>query len=220
MSQTTSRPQTSVKVAQGALQACLLLLDRLLVLRAEVQVSDGNVVEQNVEVAGTSDNTLSDHAAHQLALDDQLGGIVLGNDALQDLIDDAGKNLLVVVGAELPVDLGQLPGVGPGQAAQRDVDHLQILAARQGRRGVRPGADVEDDGALEPGHAQVDALPVRGGADATHAVVLDAHVAGLDRVRGVRQDIAAAGQDACASNQGRPPLRQGGDQLLGRLHRA
>ena len=50
--------------------------------------------------------------------------------------------------------------VGPGEDAEGDVDHLQVLGPRGARDLARPGPDVVDDRILEPGHAKMQAFGV------------------------------------------------------------
>ncbi|GMS83213.1 hypothetical protein PENTCL1PPCAC_5388, partial [Pristionchus entomophagus] len=59
----------------------------------------------------------------------------------RDLSKYGGQHSLLPVLAECAVDLGEMVGVGTGQDAQA-------------------GADIVDDGVLEPGHAEVQSLLV------------------------------------------------------------
>jgi hypothetical protein len=57
---------------------------------------------------------IADESRNVLSLGDQLGGVELGNDTLEDLVDDAGKDTLVVVGSKGTVDLRQGIDAGSG----------------------------------------------------------------------------------------------------------
>lgn len=65
--------------------------------------------------------------------------VELGDDALEDLVDDAGQDDLVIVGTEFGVDLGERVDSGAAQDSERNVDHLQVcvfLRARNMQEGV------------------------------------------------------------------------------------
>lgn len=102
----------------------------------------------------------------------------MGDDRLEDFVPDRGKDTLVVVQTErlqsgclvLPyslsaegrkpylVDLRQCLDIRPVQNPQRQTDHLQVLGARGGRDISGLGADVVDDGLLQPRDEEVGSL--------------------------------------------------------------
>lgn len=112
-----------------------------------------------------------------LTLGDQLAGVELGDHSLQHLRRDGGQDTLVVVLAENGVDLGQLVWNGTVQDAERDVDILQILAARDHRDVAGLGPDVEDDGPLHPWDKEVGTLADHVLLDAGEAIEDDRPVA-------------------------------------------
>lgn len=75
----------------------LLLLDGLGELLAEGHVCDGNVLEGNVELVGALKKVGADLVGDGLTLGDELGGIKLGNDGLEDFVTNGGENTLIVV---------------------------------------------------------------------------------------------------------------------------
>ena len=85
----------------GILLRNLLLLDGLGELLSEGHVGDGNVLERNVELGGALDEVGADALRDGLALGDELGGIELGDNGLEDFVTDGGENTLVVILAEV-----------------------------------------------------------------------------------------------------------------------
>ena len=69
--------------------------------------------------------------------------VELSDDALEDLVDDAGEDDLVIVGAEFGVDLGERVDSGTAQDSERNVDHLQVCFG--------PGGDQLSGGSRESG---------------------------------------------------------------------
>merc|ERR1711939_772900 len=94
------------------LGALRLLLGDLLglngsgILAAEAEVSDRHIIEIDEEVGSTLPKTVLNHAAHQLSLCDELRSVEAGHDALEDFIHDGRQNSLIVISAELLVNLG------------------------------------------------------------------------------------------------------------------
>ena len=142
--------------------------------------SQRDIIEHDVEAGSAPDEVVADQSADVLTLCDELGGVELGDDALEDLVDNRGQDALVVVGAEGAVDLGQGVDAGPREDTAGDVDHLQVLCARE--RGDVAGlcADIVGDGRLEPGDVEVGAFVVDLLLDAAEARVLDGAVASVD----------------------------------------
>mmetsp|Transcript_82073 Transcript_82073/g.180383 ORF Transcript_82073/g.180383 Transcript_82073/m.180383 type:complete len:225 (+) Transcript_82073:90-764(+) len=96
----------------GLLLRNLLRFDGLLVFGGEAEMGDGNVVEQDVEVLRALREVVADRAADKFTLHDELRGVVLCHHALQDFVNDGGKDLLVVVQAERPVDSRKVACIG------------------------------------------------------------------------------------------------------------
>lgn len=87
--------------ALGVLLGNLLLLDGLCELAAKGHVGDGHVLEGNVELGGAAGEVAADAVGDGLALGDELGGVELGDDGLEDFVADGGEDSLVVVCAEV-----------------------------------------------------------------------------------------------------------------------
>jgi hypothetical protein len=158
-----------------------------------------DVIEHDVEARGSPDEVVADESGDVLALGDELRGVELGDDALQDLVHDGRQHALVVVGAQGAVDLREGVDARPAQHSAGDVDHLQVLCARQAGDVPRLRAHVVGDGRLEPRHVEVGAFAVDFLLDAPEARVLDGAVASVDVEQGVvRQPEPAAEQhQAC-----------------------
>jgi len=60
-----------------------------------------------------------------------LARVELGDDTLQDLVNDGRQNTLVIVGAQLPVDGGERLYRRPGEDTASDVHHLQVCDTGQ-----------------------------------------------------------------------------------------
>lgn len=145
--------------ALGVLLGDLLLLDGLGELLAEGHVGDGDVLESDVELAGALHEVGADALGDGLALGDELGGVELGHDGLEDLVADGGEHALVVVRAQVLVDLGQGRHVRPVQHPQRQAHHLHVLRPRRRRDVPRLRPHVEHDAPLQPRHQEVRPLP-------------------------------------------------------------
>jgi hypothetical protein len=113
-----------------ATTADLLRLNRRGELGRERDVGDGYVVQDDVEPQRAPHEVLADEAGDHLALGDELARVELGDDALEDLVDDRRQHALVVVLPELAVD-GRERGDGrPREHPAADVDHLQVCDKR------------------------------------------------------------------------------------------
>lgn len=64
-------------------------------------MGDGHVLEGDVELGGTAGEVIADAVGDSLSLGDELGGVKLGDDGLEDLVTDRRENSLVVVCAEI-----------------------------------------------------------------------------------------------------------------------
>ena len=109
-----------------------------------------NIIQGNVETSRSSGKVIPDQSRHILTLCDQLTGVELGHNALQNLVDDRRQNSLIKVGSKGTIDLGKGIHSGLGQDTAGDVDHLKVLGA--GERGdvARLCADVIDNGRFKP----------------------------------------------------------------------
>lgn len=65
-------------------------------------------------------------ATYKLTLLDELGSVVLGDNRLEDLVSDRREDTLVVVEAEVLVDLGKVLDVRSGEDAEGDRNHLEV----------------------------------------------------------------------------------------------
>jgi hypothetical protein len=135
---------------------------------------------------------IADESRNVLSLGDQLGGVELSNDALEDLVDDTGKDALVVVGSKGTVDLRQGIDARSGQDTAGNVDHLQILGTGEGGDVARLRADIVDDGSLDPGDLQVGSFGVDVALDTADAAVLDGAATTIDVEQGVVEEVDTA----------------------------
>lgn len=90
----------SVDDVLGSLRVLLRDLLRLYcgsVFLREGQMSDGHIIQQDVEIVCSLRQQLSDLKRHHVSLGQQLGGVVLSHHSLGNLIDDRGKNSLIEV---------------------------------------------------------------------------------------------------------------------------
>lgn len=95
---------------------------------SETEVSNGDIVEHDVEISQPSLQSLLDGVTHILSLSDQLVGVVEGHHRLEDLIDDRGKNSSIIVKTQVPVDRVNLISLWSEQDSQTDVDGLKIYS--------------------------------------------------------------------------------------------
>ena len=102
----------------------LLLFNGLGELRSEMQVSDGHIVKNDVEIAKSLSKAVSDLLGDLLSLGQELSGVVAGNNWLEHFIDDGGEHTAVVVLSKETIQGEQLLRVRSEQDSQRDVDHL------------------------------------------------------------------------------------------------
>lgn len=75
----------------------LLGLDGAGELTAELQVCDGDILQDDVELGSTLSQVLPDLARHLLTLGEQLRGVELGDDLLQSLVGNGWQNLIIIV---------------------------------------------------------------------------------------------------------------------------
>lgn len=160
--------------ALGLLLGDLLLLDGLGELLAEGHVCNRDVLEGNIELIGALQEVGADFVGDSLTLGDELSGVELRNDSLEDFVTNGRQNTFVVVETEVLkhvntvscvrvskthlVNLRQLLDLWAVQHPQCEGDHLQVLGSGGGADVPRPCADIEDDGALQPGNQEMGAL--------------------------------------------------------------
>lgn len=63
---------------------------------------------------------------YPVTLSDELGGVELGDDGLEDLVDNGRENPLIVIHPKGAEDFWELVHLWPGEHTERDVHHLQI----------------------------------------------------------------------------------------------
>ena len=145
---------------------------------------------------------IADESRDILSLGDQLGGVELGNNTLEDLVDNAGKDALIIVGSKSTVDLRQSIDAGSGQDTAGNVDHLQILGTGEGGDVARLRADIVDDGSLNPGDLYVGSFGVDLALDTANTAVLDGAATTIDVEEGVVEEVDTTkteGDDSDAS---------------------
>lgn len=197
----------------GILLGNLFLLNGAGEFLAESHVSDGYILEGDVELFSAAHEIGADAVRHGLSLGDELGGVELGDDGLEDFVSDGGEHTFIVIstvrlflyiskvtgkktgGKPYLVDLGQVRDLGTVQHTQRQADHLQILGA--GRRGDIPGlgSHVVDDAPLQPGNQEMRSLADHLFLHTSQAVEDDGARAALDVVnRGINSESTGDGQ--------------------------
>lgn len=81
----------------------LLGLDGMGEFGGEGDVSNGNVVENEVEPPRPAGEVFTHKTGDHLALGDELGRVELGDDGFEDFVDDRREDAFVVVGTELSI---------------------------------------------------------------------------------------------------------------------
>ena len=144
----------------GSLLGDLLGFNSASEITRELEVSDGNIIEDDVEFKGAFGKDFSDLLRNFLSLRDELLGVVLGDDRLEHFVGDGGQNSLVVVVSDVVEDLGQLVLKRTEQNTKSDVNSLHVLGTR--RRGHEGGAraDLEAVDLVQDGHTEVHAFTV------------------------------------------------------------
>jgi hypothetical protein len=84
--------------ALGVLLGDLLLFDSSCELLSEGHVGNGDILEGDVELSGTLHKVGADAVGDSFTLRDELGGVELGHDGLEDFVTDGGEDTLVVIG--------------------------------------------------------------------------------------------------------------------------
>jgi hypothetical protein len=64
-------------------------------------VSNGDILEGNVEFSSTAGEIALDALGDGFTLGDELGGVELGDNGLEDFVTDGGEDSLVVVCTEV-----------------------------------------------------------------------------------------------------------------------
>jgi hypothetical protein len=64
-------------------------------------VGDGNILKSDVELGSTKSKVVSNSLRDSLSLGDELCGIELGDDSLQDFVSNRGEDSLIVIGTEV-----------------------------------------------------------------------------------------------------------------------
>ena len=88
----------------GLLLRRLLSLDSLSKFGTELQIDNGHVIEQNVEVSQSGQETHLDLLRNLLTLSQQGRRIVLRNNRSHDFVDDRGQNSRIIVHAKVAID--------------------------------------------------------------------------------------------------------------------
>ena len=111
-------------------------------------MGDGDVLKSDVKLLGTLEEVGADTVGDGLALGDELGGVELGDNGLQDFVSDRWEDTLIVILAEVLVylsdicaslcyihlityliNLWELLDVWSGQDSEGQADHLEILGS-------------------------------------------------------------------------------------------
>jgi hypothetical protein len=162
----------------------LLLLNGERELRAVGEVGDGDVLQDDVELARAAPERVGDERRDLGTLGEELVCVELRDDDLENLVADGGEHLVVVLEAQGGEDIREALNVGAREDAEREADHLEVLGAGGGGEVVRAGADVEEGGALQEWDPEVGALPDRVREHPAEAVEDDGALAAVDGVEG------------------------------------
>lgn len=111
----------------------------------------GDIVEHDVEPRGSPHQVVSHQSTNVLSLRNELAGVKLRHNALQNLIDDRRQDAFIVVCAEGAIDLRECIDTRPRQHTTGDVHHLQVLCACEGGNISGLRAHVVSYRGLEPG---------------------------------------------------------------------
>ena len=136
---------------------------------------DGDVFEGDVELLSTLEEVSPDAIGHSLSLSNQLGGVELCYDRLENFVADRGEDSFVIIWSQILdlhnfsvrsykqtgslqrkrilsylINLGQLLHLGSMQDSQGQADHLQVFGSSRGRDIPRLRSDVVDDALLQP----------------------------------------------------------------------
>lgn len=129
-------------------------------------MGNGDVLQSDIELLGPLEQVLADSVTDGLTLCDELGGIELRDNRLQNFVSDGRKDTLVVILTEILrsisitlqniaeylylVNLGQLRDFWSMQDSQSQANHLHVLTSGRSRdvSGLRP--DIVDNALLQP----------------------------------------------------------------------
>lgn len=64
-------------------------------------MGDGDILEGNVEFRSSEGEVGADTVRDGFSLGDELGGVELGDDGLEDFVTDGGEDSLIVIGTEV-----------------------------------------------------------------------------------------------------------------------
>ena len=64
-------------------------------------MGDGDILEGDVELLGALEEVVADAVGDGLTLGDELGGVELGDDGLEDFVTDGWEDTLIVVLAKV-----------------------------------------------------------------------------------------------------------------------
>jgi len=147
-------------------------------------VRDGDVIENNVEILRAANETVADKSGYLRTVREELIGVELRDDGLENLVADGRKNLLIVLKTQVLDNDGELADFRTGEDAECEVDHLKIFGAGDGGEGVRARADVEDVRLLDPRDEEMGSLAYRVVENASETVEEDGTLAAVDGVQG------------------------------------
>ena len=114
-----------------------------------------DIIEDNVKLLGAFEETLTDESADLFALGDELRGVKLRHDTVEDFIDDGGKDPFIEIRPEIPVNIRELLLIRFRENSDCNVNHLQVLRSGEGNNVARLGPDVEEDWAFDEGDEEV-----------------------------------------------------------------
>eukprot|EP00128_Syssomonas_multiformis_P016046 Colp12_sorted_trinity150504_noHs@1748 len=136
----------------------LLLLDGLSELTTEGEVGNGHIIKSNVELVGTTDQSITTALGDEVSLCDELTSIKLSHHGLEDFHTNGGEHTLIEVLTKLGVNTCKLADAGAVEDTECNAHVLEILATSDGGNVAGLSAHVKNDGALKPGDTEVSAL--------------------------------------------------------------
>lgn len=157
-------------------------LNGLEVLLAEGEISDGQVINNDIEMRRPLRQQVLDPLGHLVPLRQQLRRRELRDHRPQDLIADGREHLLLIVLPEARIDDVQFADLGVEEDPHGQLDALHVSIGSLSEDLVLPRLHVVDDGLLDEGQLQVVPLPVDLRGQPEQLIELDRVVTDIDCV--------------------------------------
>lgn len=115
----------------------------------------GDIVKCDIETCRSPGEVLSYKTCNTLSLRDELTGVELCNNTLQDLVHNGWKDSFVKIRPKRTVNLRQRLNIRPREDTTRYIDHLQVFGSRKGRNVSGLRTNIVDNWRLEPRDSQM-----------------------------------------------------------------